>query len=238
MPNPRSSSCGLFHARLHSVANKRFPGESFEAIQGTKSRVANRKKGKHLCLRLTKCLFCDTHGSVLGHTVPTVRPRSLMARRALLPVSLLRLHPTNSNLCNHHCKFAPLFSTTSRMLPPQPLSFQAFALLPGGGMGRLPIFFKYYFKSSFFHRSLAHLLSTLLPLCFQQLPTIKFCNSSVLITIRIAGGGYSLLVASPSQHGNERPAATTSSIHGTRSATPEFRVSYFEFRVSVSEPIC
>ena len=28
----------------------------------------------------------------------------------------------------------------------------------------------------------------LLPLCFQSLPTIKFCNSLVLTTIRIAGG--------------------------------------------------
>ena len=28
------------------------------------------------------------------------------------------------------------------------------------------------------------------PLCFQSLPTVKFCNSFVLITIRIAGGGY------------------------------------------------
>jgi hypothetical protein len=27
-----------------------------------------------------------------------------------------------------------------------------------------------------------------LPLCFQSLPTIKFCNPFVLITIRIAGG--------------------------------------------------
>src|SRR5690242_939255 len=31
------------------------------------------------------------------------------------------------------CKFAPLFSITSRMLLPQPLSFHAFASLPGGG---------------------------------------------------------------------------------------------------------
>jgi len=31
------------------------------------------------------------------------------------------------------CKFAPLFSTTSTMLPAQPFSFQAFASLPGGG---------------------------------------------------------------------------------------------------------
>lgn len=33
------------------------------------------------------------------------------------------------------CKFAPLLSTTCKMLLPQPLFFQAFALLPGGGMG-------------------------------------------------------------------------------------------------------
>ena len=29
-----------------------------------------------------------------------------------------------------------------------------------------------------------------LPLYFQQLPTVKFCNSFVLITIQIAGGGW------------------------------------------------
>jgi hypothetical protein len=33
-------------------------------------------------------------------------------------------------------------------------------------------------------------------LCFQQLPTIKFCNSSVLITIQNARGGYSPLSSS------------------------------------------
>jgi hypothetical protein len=32
------------------------------------------------------------------------------------------------------CKFAPLFSITSRMLLSQPLSLQAFALLPGGSI--------------------------------------------------------------------------------------------------------
>lgn len=35
--------------------------------------------------------------------------------------------------CNDRCKFAPLFSITSRMLLSQPLSLQTFALLPGGG---------------------------------------------------------------------------------------------------------
>ena len=33
-------------------------------------------------------------------------------------------------------------------------------------------------------------LCSLAALSFQQLPTINFCNSLVLITIRIAGGGY------------------------------------------------
>ena len=36
--------------------------------------------------------------------------------------------------CCKNCKFAPLFSTTYKMLLPQPLSLQSFALLPGGGM--------------------------------------------------------------------------------------------------------
>lgn len=32
-----------------------------------------------------------------------------------------------------------------------------------------------------------------LPLCFQQVPTVKFCNPFALITIRIAGGGYGVV---------------------------------------------
>ena len=136
------------------------------------------------------------------------------------------------------CKFAPLFSTTSTMPLPQPLSFQSFASLPGGGMGPFPIFLKLYLNSCSLFCSLAYLLWLLPSLCFQQLPTIKFCNPSVLITIRIAGGGGTPLLASPSQHGNGRPAATTSSIDGTQSATPEFRVSHFEFRGPVSEATC
>ena len=35
-----------------------------------------------------------------------------------------------------HCKFAPLFSSSCRMLPPQPFSFHVFAWLPGGGRGQ------------------------------------------------------------------------------------------------------
>ena len=36
--------------------------------------------------------------------------------------------------CSHCCKFAPLFSISCRMLLPQPLSFHAFASLPGDGI--------------------------------------------------------------------------------------------------------
>ena len=58
---------------------------------------------------------------------------SMLARRVpLLPALYLRL-PVNLR-CSGHCKFAPLFLTTFAMLLPQPLSFQIFALLPGGGM--------------------------------------------------------------------------------------------------------
>jgi len=39
----------------------------------------------------------------------------------------------SSSACGLPCKFASLFSTTSRMPLPQPLSFHAFASLPGGG---------------------------------------------------------------------------------------------------------
>ena len=45
-------------------------------------------------------------------------------------------HPSPSSAPHAFpCKSAPLFSTTSTMLRPQPLSFQTFASLPGGGMG-------------------------------------------------------------------------------------------------------
>src|SRR5438094_7690070 len=38
------------------------------------------------------------------------------------------------------CKFASLFSSSCRMLPPQPFYFHAFAWLPGGGRGVSPEF--------------------------------------------------------------------------------------------------
>ena len=50
---------------------------------------------------------------------------------------LCDLRVRNAPLLQQRCKFAPLFSITCRMLLPQPLSFQAFALLPGGGRGGL-----------------------------------------------------------------------------------------------------
>lgn len=49
-------------------------------------------------------------------------------------------------VCNKNSKFAPLFSTTSTMLLPQPLSFQTFALLPGVAW----VFFVLHFHFSVF----------------------------------------------------------------------------------------
>src|SRR5438874_2530655 len=50
---------------------------------------------------------------------------SLATSHSPLPSSLAR-----------GCKFAPLFSSSCRMLPPQPFSFHAFACSPGGGRGQ------------------------------------------------------------------------------------------------------
>src|SRR5919108_2118435 len=52
--------------------------------------------------------------------------------------------PLSLTTLSHHfiprspCKFVPLFSTTSKMLLPQLLSFQTFASLPGGGYPSYP----------------------------------------------------------------------------------------------------
>ena len=69
---------------------------------------------------------------------PQISPRrSLFARRPSLAIASLQ----------QRCKFAPLFSTTSRMLLPQPFSFQTFALLPGGVYPMTQRHLKFYFNS-------------------------------------------------------------------------------------------
>src|SRR5437762_25920 len=58
-----------------------------------------------------------------------------------LPPSISSPSPLPSLATSHSplprgCKFAPLFSSSCRMLPPQPFSFHVFAWLPGGGWGQ------------------------------------------------------------------------------------------------------
>src|SRR6184192_1509386 len=58
-----------------------------------------------------------------------------------LPPSISSPSPLPSLATSHSplprgCKFAPLFSSSCRMLPPQPFSFHVFAWLPGGGRGQ------------------------------------------------------------------------------------------------------
>src|SRR5436189_61472 len=44
--------------------------------------------------------------------------------------------PSLSIVTAPRCKCSPLFSSSCRMLPPQPFSFHAFAWSPGGGRGQ------------------------------------------------------------------------------------------------------
>src|SRR2546430_417262 len=63
-----------------------------------------------------------------------------------LPPSPIFISFSSSSLATSHsplpsslargCKFAPLFSSSCSMLPPQPFSFHAFAWSPGGGRGQ------------------------------------------------------------------------------------------------------
>lgn len=179
------------------------------------------------------CAFCASFASRFGCRDIPASPR---ARRPGYPAcpelgreprraqQFRRYHSVTPTTlaCNERCKFAPLFSIISKMLLPQPLSFQAFAWLPGGAMGYLSTTFKHYLNSRFPNRLLACSLCPLPSLCFQQpnyptrivrpersegslyvsfcfqrVPTIKFCNSSVLITIWIAGGGGSPFALAP-----------------------------------------
>ena len=78
-----------------------------------------------------------------------------------------------------HPHQAAQWRTTCHSSAPSPFPFSAFCILP----------------------------SALRLLCFQQLPTIKFCNPFIFITIRIAGGGYTpgTLHWSPPPEKDEKP---------------------------------
>ncbi len=71
-------------------------------------------------------------------TFPPPRPFPFIAITPAAPSPLATSHsPLATVFCfeclaAHPCKFAPLFSISSKMLPPQPFSFHAFASLPGG----------------------------------------------------------------------------------------------------------
>lgn len=171
-----------------------------------------------------------------------------MARRLNDPIQPLPLYRASGSPCNHRCKSAPLFSTASRMLPPQPLSLQAFASLSGP----LSTFFNYYLNCPLLHPLLADLLCTLPSLYFQQLTAIKFSNHLVVLkTMRIAGGkGREVPVAFVFSANYAWPALvgvlsalrkpTPLPLRTTRRCNPrpEFQVSHFEVRLSVSEARC
>src|SRR5947208_1729470 len=76
--------------------------------------------------------------SCVCHTCDTLPP-SPISSPSPLP-SLATSHSPLPGSLARGCKFAPLFSSSCRMLPPQPFSFHALAWLPGGGRGVSPEF--------------------------------------------------------------------------------------------------
>jgi hypothetical protein len=88
------------------------------------------------------------------HTLTPVESHPYKNNRVATPLCVLcalRLCDlcVKEALClQQRCKFAPLFSINCRMLRAQPLSFQAFALLPGGGYTPPSVPFKFYFSSA------------------------------------------------------------------------------------------
>src|SRR5438094_843592 len=77
-------------------------------------------------MRSCKSCVCHTYDPLPPSSIASPSPLpSLATSHSPLPSSLA---------CD--CKFAPLFSSSCRMLPPQPFSFHAFAWLPGGGWGQ------------------------------------------------------------------------------------------------------
>src|SRR5438046_8930042 len=63
------------------------------------------------------------------HTCDPLPPSSLSSSAS--PPSLVTSHSPLPSSLARGCKFAPLFSSSCRMLPPQPFSFHVFAWLPG-----------------------------------------------------------------------------------------------------------
>src|SRR5690242_10450220 len=95
------------------------------------------------------------------HTLTPVESHPYKNNRVAAPLCVRRLPRLGRGalrLCDlcfrktlslqQRCKFAPLFSINCRMLLPQPISFQAFALLPGGGYTPPSVPFKLYFNSA------------------------------------------------------------------------------------------
>src|SRR5438874_10483274 len=72
--------------------------------------------------------------SCVCHTCDPLHPFSISSP-APLP-SLATSHSPLPRPLARGCKFAPLFSSSCRMLLPQPFSFHAFAWLPGGAGGQ------------------------------------------------------------------------------------------------------
>jgi hypothetical protein len=72
--------------------------------------------------------------------------------------------------------------------PPASSFFSYFCIAARAGMGPLPFHFKYYLNSTPLCPSSTSLLCTLPLFCFQQVTTVKFSKSRVLITIQNARG--------------------------------------------------
>src|SRR5213080_1640038 len=105
--------------------------------------------------------------SCVCHTCDPLPPSSI-ASPSPLP-SLATSHSPLPGSLARGCKFAPLFSSSCRMLPPQPFSFHAFAWLPGGWQGASP---EACSRNVLFQESL-HSLATFVPrICVSQHPNL------------------------------------------------------------------
>jgi hypothetical protein len=137
--------------------------------------------------RGTNCNVSKSFSTLRFRAVSARRIRSYEDCRGSMGSSqkLFRGHPLP---CSAACKFAPLFSPTCRSLLPQPLSFHAFALLPGA-VGLLT-------KDSEMFLPPSHVASNYAP-CFhalahslaQQSTRNPFCNQSLPHSFSCTGGG-------------------------------------------------
>ena len=115
-------------------------------------------------------------------------PPLTMARRPAHPIPTPPLHTASGPSMQPSLQIRPFLFNNFHDAPPATSFLSSFCIVARGWVGRLSIFFKSYLNSLPHYRSLAYLLCPLPVLYFQQLPAIKFCNSSVLMTLQNVRG--------------------------------------------------